>query len=378
MSEPQQATLHGEYLERPTYSLLHTVGVGAEGKSILWVNEVHGRQVVSKTIDLFGVPGGVARSEPRILMGLRHDRVVRIFEAQWDGRYPPERKVVTFTTEYCEGRTVYRALEEGYRFSVSGALQIAYDILDALDYVHVEHELVHRDVKPDNVMLDADRRRGYLGDFGSAARLAAGRVPAGGQTRPYTAPEAVDGGLDVRADLYGVGMVLLEMLNGPLPIDDLDYRVIDKRLAERRRSQPDRYFQPAPWVAPKVARIVRTLCARDPERRPDTAADAMRLFEDAACVDWRRESGEGFVGRWEGRWPPNAPASRSRQYRVVAEPVGSGQYKGKVKLTAAWRTAGRQWRGYRSLTRRVDADDAGKLAAFFRAVEAAASDAPVR
>ncbi len=98
------APLLGEYLEGATYTFLKTVGTGASGKSRLWLNEVLGIKVVSKTIDTFGLIGGIAKSEPRFLASLKHDHLVRIWEAQFDEGYDASLKVVTFTTTYHEGR----------------------------------------------------------------------------------------------------------------------------------------------------------------------------------------------------------------------------------------------------------------------------------
>jgi serine/threonine protein kinase len=196
VTEPQ--SLHEEYLDGPSYTFLRTVGVGANGKSRLWMNEVLGIKVVSKTIDTFGLAGGIAKSEPRFLASLRHDHLVRIWEAQ-------------FATD------VDSALDEGHQFSVADAVRIAADVLDALAYMHEDHRLLHRDVKPGNVMLDANRRRGFLGDLGSAAELTdAGTTPAAGCTLAYRPPEYSGGTMTVQGDIYSVGLLLLEMLNGPV------------------------------------------------------------------------------------------------------------------------------------------------------------------
>lgn len=370
---------HDQYLERPSYTFLRTVGIGAAGKSRVWMNHVLGRRVVSKTISLFDLPGGVAKGEPRILEEMDHPRLVRVREAQWASGYDPALKIVTFTTDFCEGLSVAAALAAGHMFSVRDALTITADLLDALAHLHGDRGLIHRDVKPGNVMLDGPRRRGFLGDLGSAAeREGDGMVPAGGCTPLYQAPESHTGRIGVTADLYGAGMVLGDMLNGPPRFEELDYNRIDKRLGEGRRSLPDRYFTPAPWVPPDVASIFRSLTARDVLRRPDTAAQALHKVRNARCVDWRRTDGAGLVGRWQGHWPPHLPAARRRLHEVIAEPIEAGRHKGRVRLRAAWRTPVSEWRGYARLERRVDAGDASALAKFFRDVEAAAQAAPTR
>ena len=374
------APLLGEYLDGPTYTFLKTVGTGTSGKSRLWLNEVLGIKVVSKTIDTFGLIGGIAKSEPRFLASLRHDHLVRIWEAQFDEGYDPSLKVVTFTTTYHEGRSVATALEEGHQFSVADAIRISADVLDALAYMHEDHRLLHRDVKPGNVMLDADRRRGYLGDLGSAAELdASDQAPASGCTLAYRPPEFATGNVTVRSDIYGVGLLALEMLNGPIPWDEQNGDAMEGRLAKGRRALANRFYDPAPWVPPPVARVVRRLAAPGAGTRPESAATALRALNNATCVDWKRVEGTGFLGTWDGTYPPGVPTRRARVFRVTANPIESGKYKGLVELAAGWRHGGlADWRGYASLTCRVAAGDPAPLAAFFREVERKAQDAPIR
>lgn len=376
MSEAER--IHTEYLTKPSYTFLQSIHEGTAGICKMFHHDVFGCVVVSKTISLFGLPGGVAKSEPRLLKDLDHDRLVSVLEAQWDPDADPSLQLVTFTTDYCEGRSVHTALEEGHRFSINEALVIVADVLDALAYLHDDNRLVHRDIKPGNVLLDGPRRRGFVGDLGSAAELENGRVPAGAGTPLYIAPEASSGVVDNHVDLYGAGMVLLEMFNGPFPYDELDHDKIDARLAKGQRALPDRMFRPAPWVPPKAASLVRALCARNPNARPSTASAALRRAGDAAGVDWRRVRGAGLAGEWQGRWPTNQPVARARTHRVVAEPIETGRNRGKVLLTAGWRTAAGAWRGYARLRTRVDAEDPDALARFFRAVEAEAHAAPTR
>ncbi|SEB99979.1 Protein kinase domain-containing protein [Nocardioides exalbidus] len=378
MASDNPGPLHEHYLERPNYTFLHTVGVGNAGKSLLWVHEVLGRPVVSKTIDLLGLPGGIARSEPRLLESMDHAHLVRVREAQWAEGYDPSLKVVTFTTDYCEGRSVATALEEGHEFSVRESLTIVGHVLDALDYMHNDHRMVHRDVKPGNVMLDGARRQGFLGDLGSAALMKDdGTVPAGGCTPLYQAPESTEGRIDARADVYGAGMVLHEMLAGSPDFATMDYDRICDRLDEGRRAMPNSYFDLPPWVPDNVARLVRSMTHSDPDRRPADAAEALNRVQRTACVDWRRADGSGLTGRWEGNWPSSVPMARRRLLEVIAEPVTSGKFKGLVLLKAAHRTTTKPWRGYARLTRRVAPGDAAALAGFFREVEAAAQATPI-
>lgn len=372
--------LKGERLDRPTYSVLQSdLGGGSSGEVLLADHEIFGVRVVQKTVSLLGVVDGVARSEPRILKTLKHDHLINVHEAQWTPGRSRTLSCVTFTTDYYEGRCIHYAMSEGHRFGVGDTLAVVEGVLKALVYLHDDRGLLHRDIKPANIMLDADRRHAYVGDLGSAAELdpATRTTDAYGGTPLYRAPEASANVLDVRSDLYGVGAVMIEMLNGPYDYDAVDRDKVDQRLATGRRSLVDREYAPGPWVPTNMARIVRKLVAVDPDDRFDSAHQALRAVQNVRCVTWHRVAGTDLVGTWEGDYPPDVAPGRARVHQVTAAPIVSGKYAGMVKLTARWRPyATASWRNYARLETRSAAGDAKTLARFFRAVEAAAQEAP--
>lgn len=370
--------LHGERLDRPTYSFLHSLDGGTTGELSVWDHEFFGVPVVQKTISLLGAADAVARSEPRFLEELKHPHLVRVREAQWDPEHTAVQ-AVTFTMDYYPGKSVHSALEEGHQFSIAVTVNIACGMLEALCFLHEDKRVLHRDVKPGNVLLDATRAIPYIADLGSAARLDdAGGTGVVAGTPLYRAPEADAGVLDCRTDLYGVGCVMLEMLNGQLPYELLDRDKIDARLAAGRRALPGRFYGTAPWVPPQLAAIVRSLLAADPERRPDSAEDALRRLRRLRVVSWSRIDGSRLVGTWRGTWPPNVPADRAREFEVSVVSIERGRYAGEVRMSARWRRAGElnRWRGYASFEQTGAAQDARALAAFFRAVEAEAQSSP--
>lgn len=373
--------LRGDRLDRPTYSVLQsTLDGGNTGEVVLTHHEIFGVDVVQKTISLLGIPDGVARSEPRILEELSHEHLIRVREAQWDPDRSRDLMCVTFTTDFYRGRCVHKALQENHQFSIGEVLGIIEGLLKACVYLHEDRRILHRDIKPANVMLDEARLHPYLGDLGSAARLdpITGTAEATGNTPLYRAPEAASGHLGVRADLYGVGCVMLEMLNGPHDYAAIDRDKVDVRLTQGRRALVDRFYVPAPWVPAKVVGYVRKLVAADPQPRFRTAHQALRAVRDLRCVSWRRTGGEGLLGTWQGTYPPQVHPSRARTHEITATEVATGKYKGKVLLAARWRrTDAADWRNHATLTRRVQPDDAKALAGFFRDVEGAAHLAPI-
>ncbi|WP_162786745.1 serine/threonine-protein kinase [Janibacter anophelis] len=373
--------LKGERLDRPTYTFLHTLGEGNTAVCVVAEHAIFGCQVVQKTVSMLGLKDAFVVSEPELLKRIEHDRIVDVWEAQWEPS--PEwvgLEAITFTTPYYAGGSVYTALMEGYEFGVGGVIRVGLHVLAALDHMHAGNRLLHRDVKPANIMLSADRRDAYLGDLGSAAYFMndQGGVDARAGSPLYLPPEAgVTGSVTVRADLYSLGMTLLEMLNGRLPYEALDPISIDKRLSEGQRSLPDKHFILEPWVPKPLATFIRSLTNSDPEKRPVSAAEALRALRDLRVVDWERTGGAGRLGTWVGSWPPDVERSERRIHEVTLAPVGRRSDAGRIKATARWCRPGRGWRNYAKLTRTLDPTTAS-LAKFFRSVEDAAQSAPTR
>jgi serine/threonine protein kinase len=370
--------LLGEYLDKPTYTFLHTIGEGSIGLCSVYTHEVFGDRVVQKTITLLGVPDAIARSEPRLLQDARHDHIVQIREAQFDPEYA-ELLAVTFVTPYYAGGSVSKALLEGHSFSTRLALELVGGVLEALDFLHGRMRIIHRDVKPGNIMLSESRDYSYLGDLGSAAYMDdGGFVAAGGGTPLYEPPEAGSGVLDARADLYSAGMVLLELLNGRLPYETLNDVAIDRRRLNGQRSVPDRFFRLEPWVPRSVASFLRRLVALNPDDRFASAAEALRQLNRLSYVSWQRVRNDGFAGEWLGRWPSAARLERARQIHVELTSITSGRYAGAYRASAKHRLGVAAWRNYARLTRRIGEGDIVALAVFFREVEDAAQAVAIR
>jgi eukaryotic-like serine/threonine-protein kinase len=362
--------LKGELLSKPTYTFLQTLYEGNTGVCYKCEHEIFGKPFVQKTISLLGLDDAVAYNEPRMLHSMRHANLVEIREAQWDPDPQWQKvKAVTFTMPYYEGGSVNTALDENYRFSLSGATEIIAGILAALHYLHVEQRVLHRDVKPGNVMLDVDRRKSYVGDLGSAAYMDEdGSAEARSGSLFYRPPEYRSGRCTVKSDLYGVGMIFFEMLNGPFPYSKLSFEKIERRLAEGKRPLPDRWFTFPPNISDSLARFVRSMISVDPSRRPLDAETARRSLLRLRFIDWEvTEPLLSGTRTWTGTWPPHASKEQARMYRVHVEPVTAGRYRGDLRVTAAWRRSdGNIWRGIRKLDRRIRSEnEESELRTFF-------------
>lgn len=369
--------LKGELLGKPTYTFLQTLYEGNTGICYKCEHEIFGVPFVQKTISLLGLDDAVAYDEPRMLHSMRHENLVEIREAQWDP--DPEfvgLKAVTFTMPYYEGQSVHEALSQGYRFSLGAAVEVGAGMLAALHYLHVDRRVLHRDIKPANVMLDSHRRKAYVGDLGSATYMNEdGSAEARSGSLFYRPPEYASGRFTVRSDLYGVGLVMLEMVGGAFPYDKLNPEDMERRLSRGQRSLADRWFSFPPQVPNTLARFIKKLIAREPSRRPLDAETARRELLRIQFIDWLDESDPSSETRvWMGTWPPHVARERARKYMIRAEPIPRGPYRGYLRVTAAWRRPdSATWRGLRSLDRRMEVGDDSALREMFSDVAAAAA-----
>ncbi len=152
--------------------------------------------------------------EAELAMSLEHPNVVPIHDAgDIDGR-------LYLAMRYVEGTDLRALLRAEGALDPARALAICSQVANALDAAHAKG-LVHRDVKPSNVLLDASEHV-YLADFGLTRRLDEQGGPAGDDapsgTPAYLAPEQIEGGrVDGRADVYSLGCLLYECLTGEAP-----------------------------------------------------------------------------------------------------------------------------------------------------------------
>jgi len=202
--------------------------------------------------------------ESRLAASLDHPNVVPIYEAgEADGR-------LFIAMRYVDGTDLKALLRREGALAPERAVAIAAQIADALDAAHGKG-LVHRDVKPSNILLDQQggREHAYLADFGLTQSVSdAG--PTDGQlmgTVDYVAPEQIRGEqVDGRADVYALGCLLFETLTGTLPFSGAsDVAVVYAHLEQ----EPPRASERRPGIPPALDDVLARAMAKDPgDRQP--------------------------------------------------------------------------------------------------------------
>ena len=225
---------------------------------------------------------------------LNHPNIVPIYSVdESDG-------LVYFVMACIDGSTLARELNERGRIGVDQTRRIMREVTDALAYAH-GRGVVHRDIKPDNILLDAETGRAMVTDFGIAramqesgdSRLTATGMAIG--TPTYMSPEQAVGDkvIDGRSDLYALGVVAYQMLAGEPPfVAGNTPAMLMKHLSE----QPVPIDQRAD-VPPDLAATIMTLLAKEPERRfPSANTLLMVLDGESAAPAMPRHSGGGGNG----------------------------------------------------------------------------------
>ena len=269
-----------------------------------------GRDVAIKVLaaELVGDEVFVERfdREARAAASLSHRNVVAVFDSGVDGG---ARFIVM---ERVSGRTLSAVLREG-PLPVEQAVEIALSVAQALGAAHA-HGIVHRDVKPGNVMV-GDGGQVKVLDFGIARALDATSLTRATTvigTAGYLSPEQAKGGpLDARSDLYGLGCVIHEMLTGRPPFVADSVAALVNQHATR---PPDRPSRRRPEVSAALDEVVLTCLAKDPAERYDraqalcaaltglapprngSAADAGGASRVPSPVHWRRSAARRSAG----------------------------------------------------------------------------------
>lgn len=211
--------------------------------------------------------------EARTAAALAHPRIVPIHHAdEIDG-------VVHFAMGYVDGGSVADLLREHGRLSTAQALPLLLDIAAALDYAH-GRGVVHRDIKAENILIDAATGRAMVTDFGIARLAEAAPMTATGNilgTVHYMSPEQVAGErIDGRSDLYALGVLAFLMLGGRFPFE---HQAASAVLVAHVTKNPPPLRSVVPDVPEALANVVDRLLQKRPDDRFADAAELLRALQ---------------------------------------------------------------------------------------------------
>jgi len=221
------------------------------------------------------------RQEARAVAKLSHPNVVAVIDAGEDGGHP----YIVF--EYVEGETLKQRINRVGALDAQEALAYAIEIARGLTVAHARN-MVHRDIKPQNVLIDSEGRA-KLTDFGISRQLEQDGMTATGRvlgTTDYVAPEQAMGHpVDQRSDIYSLGVVLYEMLVGQVPFSaDSQVGVAMKHVNE---DLPD-VQQRRPELSAAAAMTVERATAKDPAERYQSVGELIDDLSTALEVEAAR------------------------------------------------------------------------------------------
>ena len=278
------------------YALERELGGGGMARVFVAAETTLGRRVVVKVLPP-EASGAVSverfRREIQLAARLQHPHIVSLLSAG------EASGLLYYTMPYVVGETLRARLARDGALSIPAAIRVARDVARALAHAH-RHGVIHRDVKPENILLGEDGDA-LVADFGVARALAAATAGGSGAltsagfalgTPAYMAPEQAlgDPSTDHRADLYALGVVTYEMLAGS---HQFAGRPAQALVAAHATEAPEPLSRRRASVPPELATLVMRLLAKHPADRPPSAEAVLAELESVATTAEGASRAEG-------------------------------------------------------------------------------------
>ncbi|HEY3960494.1 MAG TPA: Stk1 family PASTA domain-containing Ser/Thr kinase [Solirubrobacteraceae bacterium] len=257
------------------YKVLERIGSGGMAEVYLAEDQLLGRQLAVKVLYRHFAEDQEFverfRREASSAAGLSHPNIVGIFDrGEWNGTY-------YISMEYVPGRSLKTIVREQGALAPASAIDIAIQILRAARFAH-KRGVIHRDLKPHNVILD-EEGRARVTDFGIARAGASDMTMTGSimGTAQYLSPEQAQGHpVSATSDLYSIGVILYELLTGVIPFEgETAVAIAFKQVSAEPR--PPSELNPA--LPPSLDAIVLRALAKDPAARYASAEEFIAALQ---------------------------------------------------------------------------------------------------
>ena len=265
------------------YRLLRSLGRGASAEVYLGQHIHLGTFVAIKVLSglVEGCRSDGFRGEAQIIAHLRHPHIVRVLD------FGVESNLPFLVMDYVPNGTLRQRYPQGTFLPLSAIVSYTKQIAQALQYGH-DHKITHRDVKPENMLLDKDDRV-LLSDFGLSAiehttspLTTLKRVSTGQAGTPiYMAPEHIQGNPHFASDQYALAVVVYEWLCGARPFSGDVLAVLYQHV----HTQPPSLRERRATISPGIEQVILKALAKDPQQRYATILDFAKALEEAVQMD---------------------------------------------------------------------------------------------
>jgi serine/threonine-protein kinase len=292
-----------------TYDIERELGGGGMSRVFVAIDRSLGRKVVIKLLSpelIADVNRGRFRREIQVAAQLQHPHIVTLLSA---GEH---EDLVWYTMPFIAGESLRSAVEKNGPMSITDVVRVLYHVGEALDYAHGEG-VIHRDIKAANILRSGTYF--LVTDFGVAKALNAS-MPASGMTQTgmaigtpaYMAPEqlAGDPAADHRIDIYALGLLAYELLNGRSPFAATTPA---KVLAAVLSLEPQPLVELRPDVPRSLSELVMKCLAKEPDDRPASARILLNGLDAFSTASGEIRTMEHRVHRVEPTVPTEVPAT---------------------------------------------------------------------